>query len=91
MWVIYTDYDNFLVYFNCYETQDNICTRPGAAFMARDQKPRLEDLRKGQEVIKDLCVKPKAFLDKIQDVGNYVFLLYWTYLTAVIAEFATAR
>ena len=73
MWIVYTDYDHFMVYFYCYEIQENTCTVPGASFMSRTQKPRLEDLRKGQEVIKDLCVKPKAFLDKKQDrsIGNY--------------------
>ena len=71
--IVYTDYDNLMVYSICWETNENNCTRPGAAFMSRTQKPRLEDLRKGQEVIKDLCVKPKAFLDKIQDVGNKVY------------------
>ena len=69
LWIIYTDYDNFMVYFICYGKQQNNCLRPEVAFMSRTQKPRKEDLRKGQELIKDLCVKPKAFLDKIQEVG----------------------
>ena len=71
LWIIYTDYDNFMVYFICYGKLQNNCLRPEVAFMSRKQKVRLEDLRKGQSLIKDLCVKPKAFLDKIQDVGNY--------------------
>ena len=77
LWIIYTDYDNFLVYFNCYETEENICTRPGAAFLARSKKPRHNDLKKGQDVIKDLCIKPKRFLDKIQDVNVGKYMYSW--------------
>ena len=70
LWIIYTDYYNFMVYFICYGKIQNNCLRPEVAFMSRKQKVRLQDLRIGQSLIKDLCVKPKAFLDKIQDVGN---------------------
>ena len=60
-----------MVEFLCFEKQGNNCTRPEVAFWTRTKKARKEDLRKGQDLIKDLCVKPKAFLDKLHAVGNY--------------------
>ena len=59
-----------MVEFECFEKKDNNCSRPEVGFWSRKKKPRLEDLQKGEDMIKDLCVKPQAFLDKIHGVGK---------------------
>ena len=62
-YIIYMEYDQFMVEFLCYDAQVQTCENPEVRFWSRERSARPEDLKRGEDFLDKLCVDKNKFVD----------------------------
>ena len=90
MFIVYTDYTNFVVEMKCFNvTSNNECLNPEVSFWSRNTTTRAEDRSRGEELVRDLCVDQNYYGDTPHSNSRLYVYCYVTLLNSLFIYFWT--